>query len=146
MLALATFALADTIVKERISTWLREPFVVENADHRPVSPEGRGLRRVVGELLTCTRCTGTWSALALVALRTASPVAGKTTANVLALAPRSGDDDPTHRPSLLVVDVVAVVGPRPRVVGDPSAARRRRGSVTNILRLVGDRPVGGSAG
>lgn len=86
VLGLATFALADTIVKERVSTWMREPFVVEDADHRPVSPEGRGLRRVVGELLTCTRCMGTWSALGLVALRTASPVAGRTTANVLALA------------------------------------------------------------
>ncbi len=86
ILALATFTLADVLAKERISTWIREPFVVEDADHKPVHPEGSGLRYAFGELLTCTRCVGTWSALALVALRTASPPAGRATARVLALA------------------------------------------------------------
>ncbi len=86
VLAMATFALADVLAKEKVSTWLREPFVREDADHKPVEPEGSGLAHVVGELLTCTRCVGTWSALALVGLRTASPAAGRATANVLALA------------------------------------------------------------
>ena len=86
VVALATFALADVLAKERVSTWLREPFVREDADHKPIEAEGRGLRHAVGELLTCTRCVGTWSALALVGLWTASPAAGRTTANVLALA------------------------------------------------------------
>jgi hypothetical protein len=86
LLALATFTLADVLAKEKISTWIREPFVVEDADHKPVRPEGSGLRHAVGELLTCTRCIGTWSALALVALRTASPAAGRATVRVLALA------------------------------------------------------------
>ena len=83
---MATFTLADVVAKERISTWIREPFVVEDADHKPVHPEGSGLRYAFGELLTCTRCVGTWSALALVALRTASPPAGRAAARVLALA------------------------------------------------------------
>lgn len=86
VLAVATFALADVLAKEKVSTWLREPFVRENADHKPVEPEGEGLRRAIGELLTCTRCVGTWSALGLVALRTASPSAGRATVSVLALA------------------------------------------------------------
>lgn len=86
VLALATFALADVLAKERVSTWLREPFVREDEDHKPVAAEGDGLRYAIGELLTCTRCVGTWSALALVGLRTASPAAGRATANVLALA------------------------------------------------------------
>ncbi len=85
VLALATFALADVIAKERISTWLREPFVLEDAHHKPVAAEGDGMRRAIGELLTCTRCVGTWSALGLVTLRTASPSAGRAAANVLAL-------------------------------------------------------------
>ena len=84
--ALATFALADVVAKERVSTWLREPFVREDADHKPIEAEGTGLRHAIGELLTCTRCVGTWSALALVGLWTASPAAGRTTTNVLALA------------------------------------------------------------
>jgi hypothetical protein len=86
VLALATFALADVLAKEKVSTWLREPFVQEGMDHKPVEPEGDGLRYAIGELLTCTRCVGTWSALALVGLRTASPSAGRATANILALA------------------------------------------------------------
>jgi len=85
-LSLATFALADTVVKEKVSTWLRRPFVEEDDDHHPLSPKGRGMQRAVGELLTCTRCAGTWGALVLVGLRTASPVAGRATTNVLALA------------------------------------------------------------
>lgn len=85
-LALATFALADTVVKEKVSTWLRQPFVEEDGEHHPLEPKGRGMQRAVGELLTCTRCAGTWGALVLVGLRTASPVAGRATTNVLALA------------------------------------------------------------
>jgi len=79
-----TFALADTVVKEKVSTWLRQPFVEEDGEHHPLSPKGRGMQRAVGELLTCTRCAGTWGALVLVGLRTASPVAGRATTNVLA--------------------------------------------------------------
>jgi len=85
LLALATFALADVVAKEKVSTWLREPFVRESAEHKAVAPEGTGLRHAVGELVTCTRCMGTWSALGLVGLRTASPSAGRTVTNVLAL-------------------------------------------------------------
>ena len=86
VLAAATFALADVIAKEKVSTWLREPFVEEGADHKPVRPEGSGLRYTIGELLTCTRCVGTWSALALVGLRTASAPSGRAVSTVLALA------------------------------------------------------------
>lgn len=86
VLALATFALSDVVAKERISTWIREPFTKENSDHKPLQPEGEGLRYAIGELLTCTRCVGTWSALALVSLRTGAPAAGRATSVVLALA------------------------------------------------------------
>jgi hypothetical protein len=44
----------------------------------------------VGELLTCTRCTGAWSALALTALRLHAPAAGRTVATVLAAS--AGND------------------------------------------------------
>lgn len=77
---------ADVLAKEKISTWIREPFVEEGDDHKPLHPEGTGIRAAIGELMTCTRCVGTWSALGLVALRTASPAAGRATVRVLALA------------------------------------------------------------
>jgi Protein of unknown function (DUF1360) len=82
MLAAATFALSKLIVHEKVETWIRQPFVEEQPDRR--RPKGRRLRYAVGELLTCTRCTGAWSALALVALRLYAPATGRTVATVLA--------------------------------------------------------------
>lgn len=70
-LGLATFALAKLVSKEKVDAWVREPFVDEHDGVR--EPKGTGLRHAVGELLTCTRCTGVWSALGLVALRVTHP-------------------------------------------------------------------------
>jgi hypothetical protein len=124
-LALATFALADTVTKEKVSTWLRHPFVEEDAEHRPLAPKGRGMQRAVGELLTCTRCVGTWSALALVGLRTASPAAGRTTANVLALA---GANDLMQGGFRLLVGRANQASPRDSGSSSRSSAERRRSS------------------
>jgi Protein of unknown function (DUF1360) len=81
-LSAATFALSKLIVHEKVETWLRQPFVDERAGGK--RPKGRRLRYAVGELLTCTRCTGAWTALGLVALRLRAPEAGRTVATVLA--------------------------------------------------------------
>jgi hypothetical protein len=81
-LAAATFALSKLIVHEKVESWLREPFVDERPDGR--RPKGRRLRYAIGELLTCTRCTGAWSALALVGLRLYAPTTGRTVSTVLA--------------------------------------------------------------
>jgi hypothetical protein len=66
-LGLATFALSKLVAKEKVDVWVREPFVEEG------EPKGTGLRYAVGELITCTRCVGVWSALALTALRVTRP-------------------------------------------------------------------------
>ena len=79
----ATFALAKVIAKEQIGTWVREPFVDEEDGKRP---RGRGLRHAVGELVTCTRCVGAWSALGLVGLRLTSPATGRVVTDVLAVS------------------------------------------------------------
>ena len=83
-MAAATFALAKVVAKEKIGTWVREPFVEHGPDHRPVEPRGRRLRRAIGELITCTRCAGAWSALGVVGLRALSPAAGRLVTTVLA--------------------------------------------------------------
>jgi hypothetical protein len=70
-LGLATFALAKLVAKEKVDAWVREPFVEERPEGR--RPKGTGLRYAVGELLTCTRCVGVWSALGLTALRVTHP-------------------------------------------------------------------------
>jgi Protein of unknown function (DUF1360) len=88
-LAAASFALAKLVVHEKVETWIRAPFV----DHTPDGgrrPKGRRLRYAVGELLSCTRCTGAWSALALFGLRLHSPAAGRAVATVLAAS--AGND------------------------------------------------------
>jgi hypothetical protein len=84
LLTLATFSLADIFAHERIATWIRDTFDVETADHRPGGPRGRGLRYAIGELLACSRCMGSWSALGLVGLRVASPPAASAVTTVLA--------------------------------------------------------------
>jgi hypothetical protein len=71
-LGVATFTLAKMISKEKVETWVREPFVEELPDGER-RPKGRRLRYAVGELLTCSRCMGAWSSLALVGLRVTRP-------------------------------------------------------------------------
>ena len=80
--AAATFTLSKTIAHEKVATWIREPFVAQDAEGRP--PKGRRLRHATGELLTCSRCLGTWSGLAIVGLRVTSPPAGRIVTAVLA--------------------------------------------------------------
>jgi hypothetical protein len=85
-LAAASFALSKLVVHEKVESWIRQPFVHEDGRR----PKGRRLRYAVGELLTCTRCTGAWSALALTALRLHSPGAGRIVSTVLAAS--AGND------------------------------------------------------
>ena len=82
LFGLATFSLTKTLSKEKVGAWVREPLVEEHEPGRP--PKGRGVRYVAGELLTCTRCLGTWSALGLVGLRAARPREARLVAGVLA--------------------------------------------------------------
>jgi hypothetical protein len=78
---LATFALTKALAKEKVGAWVREPVVEEGDGKRP---KGRRLRFAAGELLTCTRCLGTWSSLGLIGLRVARPREGRILATVLA--------------------------------------------------------------
>jgi Protein of unknown function (DUF1360) len=85
-LAAASFALSKLVVHEKVESWVRRPFVDESSR----KPKGRRLRFAVGELLSCTRCTGAWCALGLVALRLHAPASGRTVATVLAAS--AGND------------------------------------------------------
>jgi hypothetical protein len=87
-LSAATFSLSRLIVHDKAESWLREPFVADDGGEK--RPKGRRLRYAVGELLTCTRCMGAWSALALVGLRLHAPRAGRTVTTVLAAS--AGND------------------------------------------------------
>src|SRR3954454_4288215 len=81
-LGVATFALSKLASREKVDRGVREPFVEEQPNGERV-PKGENLRYAVGELLTCTRCVGTWSALALVALRVTRPREARVVSAVL---------------------------------------------------------------
>jgi len=86
-LALAAFSLSKLIARERVGSWVREPFVEEGTEKSArAEPTGRGMRRVVGELVTCTRCVGAWSSAGLLGLRVLAPDTGRTVTLVLASA------------------------------------------------------------
>ncbi len=74
-LSAATFALSKVIAREKIGSWMREPFVEQSGGER--RPRGTRLQRAVGELVTCTRCVGAWSALGVVGLRVIEPRSGR---------------------------------------------------------------------
>lgn len=81
----ATAGLAILLSKEKATEWLRSPFVETPPDGER-RPRGSGGRYVVGELLTCPRCLGSWSALALIGMRGAAPKQAHVAATLLALS------------------------------------------------------------
>jgi hypothetical protein len=82
VIGLATFALTKALAKEKVGTWVRDPLL----DEQTRTPKGSRLRYAAGELLSCTRCLGTWSSLGLVGLRIARPREGRILTSVLASA------------------------------------------------------------
>jgi hypothetical protein len=71
LLCAASFKAARVVSRERVGSVVREPFV---EDERPT---GEGLQRAVGELVTCSRCVGTWAAAGLLASQTFTPRFGR---------------------------------------------------------------------
>ncbi len=78
MLAAANFKAARTISRDPITSFVREPFVEGKAlDAEGERPAGSGFRRAMGELVTCTRCIGTWTAAGLTATQILAPRFGR---------------------------------------------------------------------
>lgn len=83
-LTAATFAVSKMIARERIGSWVREPFVDDPVGRK--RPRGGTVRRALGELVTCSRCVGAWTALGFVGLRLVHPQAGRTVTATFAVA------------------------------------------------------------
>ncbi|HSJ93001.1 MAG TPA: DUF1360 domain-containing protein [Gaiellaceae bacterium] len=83
LLAGATFKAARVVSRERVGSVVRAPFVEEPGDGE-ARPSGTGLQRALGELVTCSRCTGTWAALGLVSSRVVAPRFGRLLTTTLA--------------------------------------------------------------
>lgn len=77
-LGLATFKAARTISGDEVTSFIREPFVEGEAgagDEHPV--ETGDLRQAIGELVTCSRCIGTWVAAGLGTTQILAPRFGR---------------------------------------------------------------------
>ena len=77
-LSAATFKASRTLSRERVASFVRQPFVEGDAnigeDERPA---GEGLQRAIGELVTCPRCVGAWTAAALASSQVMAPRFGR---------------------------------------------------------------------
>jgi hypothetical protein len=77
-LSAATFKASRTLSREKVASFVREPFVEGHAElGEDERPAGQGYRRALGELVTCTRCIGTWSAAGLASTQMLAPRFGR---------------------------------------------------------------------
>ena len=77
-LAAATFKAARTLTHDRVTSPIRAPFVEGEADARNEEPvHDGGMQQAIGELVTCTRCVGTWAAAGLAATQIVAPRFGR---------------------------------------------------------------------
>jgi Protein of unknown function (DUF1360) len=78
VLGAASFKAARTLSHDEVTSFLREPFVKGHAhtgeDEEPVRG---GMEQAIGELVTCSRCAGTWAAAALAATQIIAPRFGR---------------------------------------------------------------------
>ena len=88
--AIATQKLSRVMTKGKVTTALRAPFTaVEGkggAGELEERPRGRGLRRAIGELLTCPFCLGTWIASGFVYGSIFSPAVTRTVGSIFAVS------------------------------------------------------------
>jgi hypothetical protein len=78
VLGLATFKAARTISRDEVTSFIREPFVEGTAHEGHEEPVGTGdARQAIGELVTCSRCVGTWVAAGLGTTQILSPRFGR---------------------------------------------------------------------
>ena len=88
VLSLATFKAARTIARDDVSSFIRAPFVEGAAgtgeDEAP--KETGDIQQAIGELVTCSRCIGTWAAAALATTQIVAPRFGRLLTWTLAAA------------------------------------------------------------
>jgi hypothetical protein len=87
VLGAATFKAARTISRDEVTSFIREPFVEgvagEGDEH---AVETGDLRQAIGELVTCSRCVGTWVAASLATTQMLAPRFGRILTWTLAAA------------------------------------------------------------
>jgi hypothetical protein len=78
VLGAATFTASRTISRDEVTSFLREPFVEGDAHDGGEDPVETGdYRQAIGELVTCSRCVGTWAAATLATSQILMPRFGR---------------------------------------------------------------------
>jgi Protein of unknown function (DUF1360) len=78
VLSAASFKAARTLAHDEVTSFLREPFVEGEAHEGNEDPVRTGdYRQAIGELVTCSRCGGTWAAAALASTQILAPRFGR---------------------------------------------------------------------
>ncbi len=80
-LGLASAKLGTIVAEDRVTVFLRRPFAEGPA---AVQPAGEGIRRALGELVTCPHCVALWAAGALAVSQLARPRETRLVARVFA--------------------------------------------------------------
>jgi hypothetical protein len=79
LLGLAAARMTDVISTDEIMRWLREPFVrmqeteIAGREVQERTGRGQGIRKAIGELLSCPWCVGVWVAAGLTYLYYLAP-------------------------------------------------------------------------
>jgi hypothetical protein len=86
LLGLATFKASRTVARDKVTSFVREPFVegeaYEGEDEKPTRETE--MKQAIGELVTCTRCVGTWIGAGLASTQVLAPRTGRLLTSVLA--------------------------------------------------------------
>jgi Protein of unknown function (DUF1360) len=78
VLSAASFKAARTLAGDQVTSFLREPFVRGDAHEGGEDPLETGdVRQAIGELVTCSRCGGTWAAAGLAVSQILAPRFGR---------------------------------------------------------------------
>ena len=89
LLGLASHRIGRMVAFERVAEPIRAPFTAtvpdESGADETVVARGRGVRWVLGELLSCPTCVATWSALGLTIGRRLLPGPTQMLVNILAV-------------------------------------------------------------
>jgi hypothetical protein len=85
LLGLATFKASRTVARDKVTSFVREPFVEGEADGEDEEPTHETeMKQAIGELVTCTRCIGTWIGAGLASTQILAPRTGRLLTTVLA--------------------------------------------------------------
>lgn len=88
LLCIASFRLTRLLVYDRITSFLRAPFhdEFEQDGETYIAIKGTGIRKWIGELLSCHWCTGIWCAALLYVGTVYAPTMFMPLVSILAIA------------------------------------------------------------